>query len=166
MRAVSFGAGLARHVAGVGAQAILLVAILAALALLLSPLYTPANWIAGTDDAAAGRLGTINVSFGDGAARLAEEDAGSIFTADGCGFRANSSDYYMVVHGPTLYSSELGYWVDAFPVGRDGCGSSTVSWAGSGVAGDFDVWVVRSPSGNPWQAQPASNTVTITITNP
>jgi hypothetical protein len=165
MRAFSIAGSGVRHVAGVAAQALLIAAIVAIVALVLSPLYQPASWIAGTDRAAAGRMGTINVSFGSGDARAATTEGGSIFTATGCGFRASSSDYYMVVHGPTVDSAALGYWVDSFVVGRDGCGSSTVSWSSSGVAGDFEVWVVRSASGNPWQAQPSSNVVMVSVTN-
>jgi hypothetical protein len=90
----------------------------------------------------------------------------SNFTAAGCGFRASDESYYLVVRGPGLYTSGLTYWVDHFPVGSDGCGAASPTWSGSGVAGDFDVYVVRSASNNPWQAQPASNVVTIYIATP
>jgi hypothetical protein len=166
MRAVSTLASGARHLTGVAAQAILIAAIIALVALFLSPVYRPATWIAGTEQAAAARLGSISVTFDGSTAQLTEATSGSIFSASGCGFRAGSDDYYMVVYGPTMYSSSLGYWVDAFPVGRDGCGTAAVSWSSSGVPGAFDVWVARSPSGNPWQAQPSSNVVRVTITNP
>ena len=89
----------------------------------------------------------------------------SHFVASGCGFRANGSDYYLVVYGPAPDTASLGYWVDSFTVGGDGCGSATPTWASSGVDGTFNVYVVRSPSGNPWQAQPDSNIVTISIVN-
>ena len=46
----------------------------------------------------------------------------SHFTASGCGFRANDSNYELVVRGPGLYTSSLTYWVDAFRVGSNGCG--------------------------------------------
>jgi hypothetical protein len=148
-------------------EALVVTAIAGALLLALSPVNGPAADLAGIGQAAAGApRGSIQVVFGTSALAPASSTDGSIFTSYGCGFRANSSDYYMVVRGPAPDTSSLGYWVDPFAVGSDGCGSSTVSWTGSGVAGDFDVWVVRSPSGNPWQARPASNVVTITITNP
>jgi hypothetical protein len=77
---------------------------------------------------------------------------GSLFTATGCGFRTSSNDHYMVVRGPAPDTTSLGYWVDPFPTGRDGCGNATVSWTGSGVPGDFDVYIVRVPRATPWQA--------------
>jgi hypothetical protein len=106
-------------------------------------------------------LATISVSD----STLAASSAGmsSHFTASGCGFRANDNSYYLVVRGPGLNTSSLTYWVDHFPVGSDGCGSASPSWSDSGVTGNFDVYVVRSPSANPWQAQPVSNTVTVYI---
>jgi hypothetical protein len=109
-------------------------------------------------------LGSISVSD----STLAASSAGmsSHFTASGCGFRAGDDSYYLVVRGPGLYTSSLTFWVDHFPVGSNGCGSASPSWSGSGVTGNFDVYVVRSPSGNPWQAQPASNTVTVYISSP
>ena len=88
----------------------------------------------------------------------------SHFETSGCGFRANSSDYFLI-YGPAPDTASLAYWVDPFPVGRDSCGAATPSWTSSGIDGTFDVYVVRSASGNPWQAQPASNVVTIDIEN-
>lgn len=117
----------------------------------------------------AGRMGSIDVAFGDvttDTTAKVTSDSGSIFTAFGCGFRANDDAYYMVVYGPAPDTKRNAYWVDPFPVGSDGCGRARVSWTSSGVPGDFDVYVVRSPSGNPWQARPASNVVTITIVEP
>ena len=123
--------------------------------------------IALAGSAMAGQLGTISVAFGTGTvATSSTPTSGSIFTASGCGFRANSTDYAMVVYGPAAQSAYYGYWVDSFPVGPNGCGSSTVTWTSSGVPGTFQVWVARSPSGNFTKAQPASNVVTITITSP
>ena len=89
----------------------------------------------------------------------------SHFTASGCGFRANDSNYELVVRGPGLYTSSLTYWVDAFRVGSNGCGSASPSWATSGVTGNFDVYIVHSPSGNVAQAQPASNVVSLYISS-
>jgi hypothetical protein len=119
--------------------------------------------------AGAGRLGSLQVTMGGTTTRtdatVTAVDS-SKFTGWGCGYRANSSDYYMVVRGPAPSTESLGYWVDPFPTNRDGCGSAAISWASSGVPGTFEVWVVRSPAGNPWQAQPASNVVTLEITTP
>jgi hypothetical protein len=86
------------------------------------------------------------------------------FTASGCGFRASSDDYFLVVRGPGVGTS-LGYWYDGFRTNESGCGSRSPSWAGSGVAGNFDVYVVFSGSGQPWKGQLASNVVTVTITD-
>jgi hypothetical protein len=101
-----------------------------------------------------------------GEAARTDSSSGSIFTAWGCDFRPGDPNYFMVVRGPAPDTASLAYWVDPFPVRADGCGAATVSWTSSGVPGEFDVWVVRSASGNPWQARPASNIVTITITDP
>jgi hypothetical protein len=90
----------------------------------------------------------------------------SHFIVGGCGFRANDKNYYLVVHGPAPDTASLAYWVDPFPVGGNGCGSATPSWGSSGVTGSFDTYVVRSPSGNPWQANPVSNVVTVNVTSP
>ena len=108
--------------------------------------------------------GTISVS--DSTTAAASAGMSSHFTATGCGFRANDVSHYLVVRGPGLYTTNLTYWVDHFPVDSNGCGSASPSWSGSGVTGNFDVYVVRSPSGNPWQAQPASNVVTTYIASP
>jgi hypothetical protein len=55
MRAVSFLGRGTRHVVGVGLQALLLVAIVGIIALTMSAVYKPAGFIAGVDDARAGR---------------------------------------------------------------------------------------------------------------
>ncbi len=109
------------------------------------------------------QLGTISVSKSGATSTLT---TGSIFTAAGCGFKANGTDYAMVVSGPALYTTSTAYWVDYFSVDASGCGASTVTWSGSGAAGTFQIWVARSPSGNFTTAQPASNVVDVTITNP
>jgi hypothetical protein len=130
-----------------------------ALALLLALTIT-AMAIAGS------KSPTITVTDSSGlAASTLNGTYTSHFTASGCGFRAGDTSYYLVVRGPGLYTSGLTTWADHFPVAADGCGSATPTWSGSGVTGSFDVYVVRSPSGNPWSAQPLSNTVTITISS-
>jgi hypothetical protein len=114
--------------------------------------------------ASARATGTLSVT--DSTSGATSAGMSSHFTASGCGYRANDGSYYLVVRGPGLYTSNLTTWVDHFPVASNGCGSASPSWSGSGVPGNFDVYVVRSPSGNPWQAQPASNVVTIYISSP
>ena len=89
----------------------------------------------------------------------------SHFETSGCGFRASSSDDFLVIYGPAPDTASLAYWVDPFPVGRESRGAATPSWTSSGIDGTFDVYVVRSASGNPWQAQPALYVVTIDIEN-
>jgi hypothetical protein len=115
---------------------------------------------------AAPKSPTISVSDSSGLAASGTTGMSSHFTASGCGFRANDDSDYLVVRGPGLYTSGLTTWADHFPVGADGCGAASPSWSGSGVTGYFDVYVVRSPSGNPWSAQAISNTVTIYISSP
>jgi hypothetical protein len=107
---------------------------------------------------------TISVWWGTSTTPTATLSGDSHFTAGGCGFRANDENYYLVVHGPAPGTASLAYWVDGFRVGGDGCGSATPSWASSGVTGTFDVYVVRSASGNPWQARPVTNIVEVNIT--
>jgi len=108
---------------------------------------------------------TISVWWTDGSA-LTTLSGDSHFTAGGCGFRANDANYYLVIHGPAPDTASLAYWVDPFPVGSAGCGSATPSWTSSGVSGTFDVYVVRSPSGNPWQGQPVTNILQVNVTSP
>lgn len=118
---------------------------------------------------AAPKSATITVTDTSGLAASTTSSASgfsSHFTASGCGFKANDSNYELVIRGPGLYTSGLTYWFDAFPVGANGCGSASPTWSGSGVAGSFDVYVVHSPSGNASQAQPISNVITIQITSP
>jgi hypothetical protein len=166
MRPVSHAASAMRHSMVAVVEALLVALILATLLLGLSPVSRPAQSLAGIQSAQAGAAKpSIQVVFGTSPTARTSSTAGSIFTSFGCGFRANNRDYYMVVRGPAPDTASLAYWVDPFAVGADGCGNSTVSWTSSGVVGDFQVWVVRSASGNPWQAQPVSNTVTVTITS-
>ena len=84
MRAVSIVAAGARHFSGVAAQALLIAAIIAALALALGPVYRPADFIAGTDSAAAGRSRAW-LSLGDDA-RTTTITGGSSYTIVGGGF--------------------------------------------------------------------------------
>jgi len=164
MRAGSAVASSGRHLVGMVLQAILVIAIIAALTIAAATVYRSAPVGADSVFAKGAKTGWIVVGATADVARSATT-TDSYFVASGCGFRANSPDYYMVIHGPAPDTAKLAYWVDAFPVGGDGCGEATPTWTGSGVDGEFDVWVVRSASGNPWQAQPASNTVTIDIAN-
>jgi hypothetical protein len=64
MRAVSTFASITRHLGGVVTQALLIAAIVALMALLLSPVYRPADWIAGTEGAAAGGKQTYELAYG------------------------------------------------------------------------------------------------------
>ena len=52
----TIGSG-ARHVVGVGLQAVIVAAIIAVVALAMSAVYKPAGFVAGVDDAAAARGG-------------------------------------------------------------------------------------------------------------
>lgn len=115
---------------------------------------------------AAARSGpTLAVWWGTSAPTTSALSGDSHFTAGGCGFRANDKNYYLVVYGPAPHTASLAYWVDPFTVGASGCGSATPSWGSSGVTGTFEVYVVRSPSGNPWQAQPVTNVVQVGVTS-
>src|SRR5947207_12586664 len=53
MRAMSTAASAARHLGGVGMQPLIIFAIIAALLLALSPVYKPADFMAGTRNASA-----------------------------------------------------------------------------------------------------------------
>ena len=57
MQAGSRFASGARHIVGVGLQAVIIAAILATVALAMSAVYKPAGFVAGVDDAAAARGG-------------------------------------------------------------------------------------------------------------
>jgi hypothetical protein len=162
MRAYSAITSSTRHVVGVCLQALLVAAIVAALAFATATMLGKAP--AGANSVSAKSGPWISVASGTKSALSGAYD--SHFVASGCGFRANGKDYYLVVRGPAPDTASLAYWVDPFAVGGDGCGSGTPSWSSSGVDGSFSVYVVRSPAGNPWQAQPTSNVVTISIVNP
>jgi hypothetical protein len=164
MRAGSTIASGTRHIGGMALQALLVAAIVAAL--VMAAAVTVGGTPAGAKSVLAARSAAwITVGSAAGA-KVSSATTDSHFVASGCGFRANNSDYYLVVRGPAPDTASLAYWVDPFPVGGEGCGAATPSWTSSGVDGSFDVYVVRSASGNPWQAQPTSNTVTISIVNP
>jgi hypothetical protein len=83
MRAVSIVASGARHFSGVAAQALLIAAIIAALALALGPVYRPADFIAGTDTAAAARGGKSAASL----------EANPHFVGPGQGFVVRGAGY-------------------------------------------------------------------------
>jgi hypothetical protein len=122
---------------------------------------------AATVALAAPKSPTITVTDGTGLSSTSLTSGfSSHFTASGCGFRANDQNYYLVILGPGLYTSQLTTWVDRFSVGSDGCGTGSPSWSGSGLTGTFDVYVARSASGNPSSAQPSSNIVSIYISSP
>jgi hypothetical protein len=116
---------------------------------------------------AAARSGpNLSVWWGDSRPNTTTLSGDSHFNAGGCRFRANDENYYLVIHGPAPDTESLAYWVDPFPVGSDGCGRATPSWTSSGVMGTFDVYVVRSAAGNPWQARPVTNVVEVDVTSP
>ena len=77
MRATSTAASVVRHLGGVGAQALIVFAIIAAILLALSPVYKPADFLAGTGDAhAAAAKGDPWISLNE-AARVAAPSLGS-----------------------------------------------------------------------------------------
>lgn len=81
MRSITTLASVARHVVGVGLEALLIVAIVMTLLLALAPVYRPADLLAGTTDAQAGRRYTATLR--------AEPDtvhAGDRFDVHGCGY--------------------------------------------------------------------------------
>jgi len=84
MKVVSAGASAVRHVLGVSAQAILIFAILAALLLTLSPIYKPAQFLAGIGAVDAGRTHAWLSLGGD--ARLASISTSADYTIVGGGF--------------------------------------------------------------------------------
>jgi hypothetical protein len=134
---------------------------------LIAGLVTTLALSAVTIAFAAPKTATITVTDNSsGLSAPSTSGFSSHFNASGCGFKANDPNYELVVRGPGQFTSSSTYWVDAFPVSSNGCGSASPSWSGSGVTGYFDVYVVHSPSGNATQAQPASNIVTIYISSP
>jgi hypothetical protein len=81
MRAVSATASGVRHVLGVSLQAILILAIIAALLLALSPVYKPADYLPGTGAAQAGHRYTGTLTATPDRLR-----AGDTFTVNGYGY--------------------------------------------------------------------------------
>ena len=82
MRAVSATASAIRHAGGVSLQAILILAIVATLLLALSPVYKPADFLAGTGAAQAGH----SRYSGSLTATPSTLHAGDLFTVEGCGY--------------------------------------------------------------------------------
>jgi hypothetical protein len=80
MRAASTAAWVVRHVGGVGAQALIIFAIIAALLLALSPIYEPADFLAGTRDARAAALKGDSWIRLNETARIAAPSLGSTIT--------------------------------------------------------------------------------------
>src|SRR5512141_11040 len=110
MRALTLAASGARHIAGAVAEALLVATIIGALLVALSPVYAPASWLTDAGTARGGRMGTIYVTFGSTTTTTDAtvlDGSGSIFSAYGCGFRANNPDYYMVVRGPAPDTTSL-----------------------------------------------------------
>jgi hypothetical protein len=93
MRAVSTAASAARHVTGVTAQALLIAAIIAAIALALSPLYQPANWAIGTDSAAAARPDRSTASL---EATPHQVGRGQSFAVNGTGYQTGKTTWVKV----------------------------------------------------------------------
>ena len=93
MRAVSTAASAARHVTGVAAQALLIAAIIAAVALVLSPLYQPANWAIGTDPAAAARPDRSTASL---EANPHQVGRGQAFAVNGTGYQTGKQTWVKV----------------------------------------------------------------------
>lgn len=93
MKAVPAATGAMRHVGGVAAQALLIAAIVALLALVLSPLYAPAKTITGAADVNAGRngAGSSIVVVGAETARVAAMYGGEVTTLSTLG-----KDFYLV----------------------------------------------------------------------
>jgi uncharacterized protein with LGFP repeats len=92
MKAVPAATGAMRHVGGVAAQALLIAAIVALLALVLSPLYAPAKTITGAADVNAGRNGGSSiVVVGSDTARVASVYGGDVTT-----FSTLAKDFYLV----------------------------------------------------------------------
>jgi hypothetical protein len=80
MRAASTAAWVVRHVGGVGAQALLVFAIIVAILLALSPVYKPADFLAGTRDARAAAVKGDAWIHLDETARIAAPSLGSTVT--------------------------------------------------------------------------------------
>lgn len=74
MKALSAAASVVRHMSGAAAEATLVAAIVAAIALVLSPVYGPARTITGADGAEAAKL-NVTISL-MGAARTSPNVAG------------------------------------------------------------------------------------------
>jgi hypothetical protein len=66
VRAVSAAASGARHLSGVGLQALIIVGIVAALLLALAPTFGPADNLAGVEGAAAAGRGQAHIAVPDG----------------------------------------------------------------------------------------------------
>jgi len=94
MRAVFTVASGARHFTGVALQALLIAVIVAALALALGPVYRPADFIAGTDSAAAAKGGRTAASLDASPHQVAR---GERFNVHGSGYTTGQATWVKVV---------------------------------------------------------------------
>jgi hypothetical protein len=77
MRAGATVTSGARHVVGVGLQALIISAILATVALAMSAFYKPAGFVAGVDDADAGGRIRATIGWASSTARTSATSGGS-----------------------------------------------------------------------------------------
>jgi hypothetical protein len=105
MGARSTAASVVRHVGGVATEAFLVATLVATVALVFSPVYAPARFLAGTETtlAAKSTAATLYVVFPN-AATSATVDYGVAYTVTGCGYSPGSGGVTVVVQSPVAIS--------------------------------------------------------------
>jgi hypothetical protein len=132
MRAASTAASAVRHIGGVGVQALIVFAILAAILLALSPVYEPADVIVGTRSVGAQGTSWIELSQVTNAASV-RPSLGSTVAFD-TGYPKNTKNPRIEVlcyQGGTLVYGEAGGVNDSFLLGGGGS-----LWKDGGGAAD------------------------------
>jgi hypothetical protein len=144
MRAVSTAASAARHSIGALAEAFLIAAIIAAIALSLSAVYKPAAFVAGVGNAQAARAG-VSIAFANSAVATTSwptvGDAVS-FRVGTAGIKTGDIAKLWVANkcsqgGTVVYAQYLAV--------HDGlAGPFGLSWAGGGASCTAYVWMFPS----------------------
>jgi hypothetical protein len=133
MRAGHVAASGARHVIGVGLQALLVAAIIATVALAMSAVYKPAGFVAGVGEAQAAKV-TASISF----ANAARTDGAWPANGDRVSFAVDtdvrkSSDLYKLWVANKCYQDGTLEYAEYQPVLDGVSGPFTLSWGDGGA---------------------------------
>ncbi len=136
MRARSAAASVVRHVGGLAAEALLIAALVAAVALFFSPVYAPAKFLAGTDNAFAGgrQVASIALVAPTGAATTANWPAAGSQVSFSVTANVKASDVYKLWVANQCFQDGTKVYAQYQAVQNWIAGPFTLSWGGGGTA--------------------------------